>query len=178
MKRRTRRAWLSESAAAEIVRASKAAHPHETGGVLLGVVAGHRQPWITRAIELPSPVATARFYEVPRGVGPEAVGDAQRDDPRIGYLGEWHAHPLDVPPSATDVETMQRLAADPGTGCAHPVLIVARRSDTGYRLDGRQLARRRLVRMELVAAGGLLEAAEGERPDCGEAREVGSSDAR
>ena len=31
------RVWLAEEAAATIARAAAAAHPHETGGVLVGV---------------------------------------------------------------------------------------------------------------------------------------------
>ena len=149
------RVWLSESAADTIRRAAADAHPRETGGILLGVYTGRRRPWILQAPVVESEAAARAYYEVPAGARPRVVDHARASDRRLGYLGEWHSHPADVGPSGLDSETVQRIAANPEAGCPHPVLIVARRRESDYDLDARQLARVRLRRLRLIAAGGL-----------------------
>lgn len=149
------RLWLSETAEAEIRRAAIDAHPHETGGVLLGVYVQRQRPWIVEAVVVPSQQAGHTYYELPPDARPEAVDAARRADKRVGYLGDWHSHPADVAPSETDIATMRRLAADAGAKCQHPVLLIARRTRAGYRLDARQLANRKLRKLRVIAAGGL-----------------------
>jgi proteasome lid subunit RPN8/RPN11 len=148
------RAWVTESARATITAAAAAAHPKETGGVLLGVLTRGR-PWITTAAEVPHAGATHTYYELGHGAAPAVVDTMTVLDQRIGYLGEWHSHPADVGPSAIDAKTMREIAADPAAGCAHPVLIIARRSGSDYELDARQLQRRRLRALNLIDAGPL-----------------------
>lgn len=152
------RLWLSEQAAADIRAVADAAHPDETGGVLLGVYVGRHRPWVVRAVVVPSLHAGRASYELPPGGRPKAVDAARRVEKRLGYLGDWHAHPCDVDPSSTDLATMRNLAGDESAGCPHPVLLIARRTPTGYRLDARQLARRKLRKLRVIAAGGLPRA--------------------
>jgi len=152
------RAWITETAQAELHDAATKAHPSETGGVLIGVLADGRRPWITNAVELPSAKSSGTFYEVPAGARRRAVKRLRRHDPRLGYLGEWHAHPADIPPSAIDAATLGQLAADPDAGCERPVLLIARRTSGGYMLDGRQLSRKRLRPLEMLASGPVPEA--------------------
>jgi len=160
------RVWLAEEAAATITRAAVSAHPHETGGVLVGVHTHGSRPWVTDAVELRSAKATGTFYEVPVGARRKAVTRLRRRDPRLGYLGEWHAHPADVTPSPVDTETIARLASDPEAGCDRPLLLVARRTPTGYVLDARQLSRRTLRELQVIAAGPIeaADAALSEKP--------------
>ena len=148
------RAWLTENARDLIVDAAAAAHPNETGGVLLGVLA-HGRPWITTAVEVPHQGASGVYYELADGAAP-AIADAMTllDSP-LGYLGEWHSHPADVGPSELDARSMGAIAADATAGCARPVLIIARRRDTLYQLDARQLQRHRLRTLRLIDAGPL-----------------------
>jgi hypothetical protein len=153
---RDRRIWIAEEVAECVFAAATAAHPTETGGVLIGVETTRRRPWITDAVELPSPKATGSFYEVPSGGRRQAVAKLRRRDPRLGYLGEWHVHPGDVPPSPTDASTLVRLAGDSEAGCEQPVLLVARRMVSGYRLDARQLRHGRLRELQIIASGRLL----------------------
>jgi proteasome lid subunit RPN8/RPN11 len=147
------RAWITEAAAAEPLEAAEKAHPRETGGVLVGVLADGRRPWITNAVELPSSKSTGTFYEVPAGSRQKAVEQLRRRDSRLGYLGEWHVHPADVPPSSTDVSTLSCLAADPNAGCERPVMLIARRTAKGYTLDARQFSRHALRSLEMLASG-------------------------
>lgn len=138
-------------------RGAARAHPLETGGVLVGVLTDGGRPWVVGALELPSRTATGTSYAVARDARPAAVDQARSHDARLGYVGDWHSHPADVGPSTTDAATMRRLAADPDAGCSHPVLIVVRRCGDHYRLDARQVAVRRLRRLEVVMAGRLGE---------------------
>lgn len=160
------RVWLAEEAAATIARAAAAAHPHETGGVLVGVHTHGSRPWVTDAVELRSAKATGTFYEVPAGARRKAVARLRRRDPRIGYLGEWHVHPADAAPSLVDTETIARLASDRDAGCDRPLLLVARRTSTGYVLDARQLSHRTLRELQIIATGSLEapDAAGSEKP--------------
>jgi integrative and conjugative element protein (TIGR02256 family) len=146
------RSWLSEDAASAIRQAAARAHPNETGGVLVGVLSDGR-PWITQAVELQSPEPRPRYYEPPTGSRQAAVRRLARADGRLSYLGEWHSHPLDAPPSSTDLATVKRLAE---TGdCPRPVLLVARRTPDGYNLDARQWTGRSLRSLRVLAAGSL-----------------------
>lgn len=147
------RAWLAEEAASTITRAAAAAHPHETGGVLVGVHTHGSRPWVTHAVELRSAKATGTSYQVPAGARRKAVTRLCRRDPRLGYLGEWHVHPDDVAASPVDTETIARLASDPDAGCDRPLLLVARRTPTGYVLDAGQLSRRTFRELKVIASG-------------------------
>lgn len=154
--RRRWRAWLTEEAKAELERAAAAAHPKESGGILVGVLAGGR-PWIARAVEIRSKKSATAYYELPAGKRQQVVKRLRRDDPRLGYLGEWHTHPLDLPPSLTDLISISRLASDPAAGCPRPLLVVARRVGAGYEFDARQLHRRSLRAVRLLVSGPLPE---------------------
>ncbi len=153
------RIWVSEEAIEAISRAAAAAHPNETGGVLVGVLTEGR-PWVTAAVELPPASPRARFYEPPTGSRQAAVRRLRRRDGRVGYLGEWHSHPMDVPPSRTDAETMQLLGR---TGdCPRPLLVIARRMGEDYDFDSNQWTGRRLRPVRVIAAGPLPSPTEGD----------------
>jgi proteasome lid subunit RPN8/RPN11 len=123
---------IAERAAADLRCRARKAHPNETGGILLGVRTAGR-PWIMQAIEIPTPDRGRSHYRLPAGTTTAAVRSARNEDPRLGYLGEWHSHPADVGPSPTDRATMRRLALrSPRTGI---VLIVVRHGIDGHRLD-------------------------------------------
>lgn len=151
------RLWISETAIAVIDTAARDTHPHEAGGVLLGVLTERGRPWITEAVAVPSARLGRSSYELPVDARPKAADAARVRDNRLGYIGDWHSHPADVGPSDTDLETMKQIARDPDAACPHPVLLVARRTTDGYRLDGHQLARRKLRRLRVITAGGVTQ---------------------
>jgi proteasome lid subunit RPN8/RPN11 len=151
------RLWLSERGQAAIEEAARRAHPDETGGVLVGVYGDNGRPWVVEAVEVPSAHAGSTYYELPAGARPEVIDTARVRDRRLGYVGDWHAHPADVGPSDTDVITMKEVAEDAGGDCEHPVLVIARRVDDVYRLEGLEFARRHLRKLRLIAAGDLPE---------------------
>lgn len=149
------RLWLSERAQVAIEEAARRAHPDETGGVLVGVYGDNGRPWVVEAVEVPSAHAGSTYYELPAGARPKVVDTSRVRDRRLGYVGDWHSHPAGVGPSETDVTTMKEVAKDARDDCDHPVLLIARRVNEAYRLDGRELARRRLRKLRLIAAGDL-----------------------
>ena len=86
------RVWLSDAARLEMASAAAAAHPSETGGVLVGVVLGRGRgagrPWVTHAVEVRSRTSGPSHYELPAGARKRVVKRLRRNDPRLGYLGE------------------------------------------------------------------------------------------
>lgn len=152
--RSSKRVWLSEVAAARIVESARRAHPRETGGVLIGVLS-RDQPWVTSAVEIDSDCTDECRYRLPEGARHQAVRELRGEDCRVGYVGDWHSHPGDTGPSATDAHTMIQLARDSAAFCSRPVLIVARRVGTGYELEAWRVRRSKIVRARLIAAGSL-----------------------
>ncbi len=147
---------IAERAAADLRRRARKAHPNETGGVLLGVRTAGR-PWIVQAVEIPTSDSGRHHYRLPAGTTTAAVHHARRSDPRLGYLGEWHSHPADVGPSATDRATRRRLSLrNPWTGL---VLIVVRDGEDGRWLDVRETCFSFLRSRETVITGDLPPAA-------------------
>jgi proteasome lid subunit RPN8/RPN11 len=144
--------WLSEGAREALVEAAARAHPREAGGVLLGVTTRGR-PWITHATEVRSRKSGSSFYELPSGARRRAVIRLRRKDARVGYLGDWHSHPQDVDPSATDRESMASVSAR--GDCPRPLLIIVRRRKGGYELDVRQWTWRSLRPLRVIEAGPL-----------------------
>ncbi|WP_296604657.1 Mov34/MPN/PAD-1 family protein [Nocardioides sp.] len=128
---------VSESAESAMVAAAAKAHPNETGGILIGVYLDD-QPWVTRAIEIPSPYRGRHHYKIPAGATQPAVHAARRDDHRLGYLGDWHTHPADVGPSPTDLATLALFSiTHPLT--PNPTLVVVRNTGDGYVIDARRI---------------------------------------
>jgi Prokaryotic homologs of the JAB domain len=150
------RAWLTESARLDLEAAASAAHPKETGGILVGVHTRGSRPWIIHAVEIHSKNSGSSHYVVPAHRRRRVIERLRRKhDARLGYLGEWHSHPLDVGPSNADGDSIRAIGGDPSTGCARPLLLIARRAGDGYHLDARQLDRGSLRPLDLIAAGQL-----------------------
>jgi proteasome lid subunit RPN8/RPN11 len=148
------RVWLTEAAAELICDGARRAHPHETGGVLVGVLSRDR-PWVTAAVEIASAGASGSYYKLPQGARRRAVARLRRGDRRVGYLGEWHSLPDDAGPSSVDIDAMALVGRDPAASCPRPILIIACRVGTGYDLDATQLRGSHLRRVRLVSAGSL-----------------------
>ncbi len=128
---------VSETAQTTMIVAAGHAHPLETGGILVGVYADGR-PWVTSAIEIASTDRGRHHYRIPSGATTPAVHDARRSDPRLGYLGDWHSHPCDVGPSATDLASLL-LVSVRHPRHANPSLVVVRNTADGYTLDARRI---------------------------------------
>ena len=103
---------MAADAYREMVEAGAAALPKETGGVLLGFRSANNVV-VTRVLPVPDGASTgvsfrlsvARAQRAVDGVSPGTTGP-------IGFVGDWHVHPADVPPSATDVHSLTVTARD------------------------------------------------------------------
>ena len=152
------RVWISDGAREDMIKAAAATHPTETGGVLVGVVLGGGpgigRPWVTQAVEVLSRRRGPSQYELPAGARERAVMRLRKHDTRLGYLGDWHSHPLNIDPSRTDADSMASISI---TGdCRRPLLFVLRRVDDGYEVDARQWTGAALRRVQVRASGPLL----------------------
>lgn len=129
---------LSESAKTSIIAAAAKAHPNETGGILIGVHTENGQPWVTRAVEIATNDRGHNHYKIPSGATQPSVHAARRTDPRLGYLGDWHSHPVNVGPSSIDLATLATYSIKhPRT--SNPTLIVVRNAPDGRVLDARRI---------------------------------------
>lgn len=130
---------IAQAALQDVLDAGQQALPQETGGILLGF----RTPdaiMITRTLVVPDPRSTGRSYLRQNRRARRLMAAASTDAPSVvGYVGEWHTHPADAPPSRTDqgaLTATARMAAGPvalivpaypPTGPAHVHGLVAER---------------------------------------------------
>ncbi len=137
-----------------MLRAAANAHPKETGGILVGVRIG-RHPWINHAVEIHDLKATTHRYSIPKGSRPFAVNHLRGADARIGYLGEWHAHPADRGPSSHDAGSIAEITQGIKAASRSAILIVVRRRRTGYGLDISEWRGTKFRPITLLLAGNL-----------------------
>jgi len=76
-------------------------------------------------------------------------------DSRLGYLGDWHTHPMDVAASGVDRRTVRRLTRTAGSDAREVVLLVPRRRGRNHVIDA-YLADRRGVRLVPIVRTGDL----------------------
>lgn len=105
---------VAEAVLAAMADVGLAALPLETGGVLAGFRAGE-QIVVTRAFTLTDAASTLRSY-VRREAGAQAwLADLlAAGPPVVGYVGEWHTHPANQPPSPTDRSSLRDAASASG----------------------------------------------------------------
>jgi proteasome lid subunit RPN8/RPN11 len=117
---------VATEATSTIAAAAAAAHPRETGGVLLG--------WwlegciiVHLAVEVPDPDATqaswVRDHDTAQVALHEALGD--QGHPWLGYVGDWHSHPADGGASGQDLTSIQ----DAANQYDQPLVILVHRAD-------------------------------------------------
>ena len=144
---------IAEQAIASINGAAARSYPHETGGILVGVYV-EGDPWITYAIEIPSPDSGRHHYRIPGGTTQPAVKAAREQDSRLGYLGDWHSHPADVGPSPTDLASLA-LISYRRPRRPNPTTIVARKRGDEYVLDARRIVGVKVRSCDLRITGSL-----------------------
>lgn len=153
---------IAEKAQSTMVIAAARAHPVETGGILVGVLADG-QPWVTEAIEIVSADRGRSHFRIPAGATRPAVLRARASDHRLGYLGDWHSHPADVGPSRTDLASLGVISIKHPLQ-PNPTQIVVRRTDHGYVLDARRIVGL-AMRTCVIALTGSLTSATPQRND-------------
>jgi integrative and conjugative element protein (TIGR02256 family) len=123
---------VTESAFGQVRQAAADALPFETGGIVLGTRTA-QGVWITRFAEVLATAPHRRSFQIPAGGTHAIVDEAKRADQRVGYLGDWHTHPVDVGPSGIDFATLQDLAK--GVFARRRLLALIRRGDEEWSLD-------------------------------------------
>ena len=111
-----------------------AALPQETGGILLGfrtldlVV-------VTRALTVPDPRSSRHTYRRHRRRAQAQMAAAGiNETPGIGYVGEWHTHPADCPPSRIDIRALTATARL--TTAPVALIVLAYRADRSVAVHG------------------------------------------
>ncbi len=100
-------AWRS------LAQAARHALPRETGGLLLGHFTA-TGPLVIATPEVPDPRSTRIRYQRDARMAKRVLDRHMDSDGTglLGYLGEWHSHPLPVGPSRTDLQAVRALAVD------------------------------------------------------------------
>ena len=90
---------------------ARRAAPNETGGILTGWREGSMVV-VQHALRIDDATAQRATYQRRHQAAEEALIRHLRhvDDPRVGYVGEWHTHPLLQPPSETDWASLRSVA--------------------------------------------------------------------
>jgi hypothetical protein len=145
---------IADRAQMDLRHFAQQARPNETGGIVLGVFASGR-PWITDVVQIRPRRPRPDRYRIPSGMTPRLVARHQLRDPRLGYLGDWHTHPADLPVSGTDQSVLQRVALDTAAGVKHPLLVLVRLGADGWVIDVLEARGRRHVRCAIKLTGQL-----------------------
>jgi len=117
-----------------------AALPQETGGILLGFRTSDLVV-VTQALTVADPRSNRHSYQRHRQAAQAKMAAAGiNKTPGIGYVGEWHTHPLDCPPSATDIRALTATARLTTTAVA--LIVLAHRADRSVAIHGLTAARK------------------------------------
>lgn len=113
-------------AIATISTAAATAHPHETGGLLLGWWDSGRIV-VRYAIEVPDPEATENNWTRNQRSAQAALDQAlaHHRHPWLGYVGDWHSHPSTCPASSHDIAAIKRACGQ----YEQPLVLLVHRTD-------------------------------------------------
>jgi integrative and conjugative element protein (TIGR02256 family) len=116
---------------------ARAAHPRETGGLLLGWWQD-RVPVVIDGIEVLDPDATrTRWTRHPAAAELALQAALDEHEPCVGYVGDWHSHPADQGPSGSDLRQLRQDSRDQPGALALAVIRHGGRADTRLALSGR-----------------------------------------
>lgn len=96
----------------EIRAAASASEPRETGGLLLGWWDANDTIVVRHAIEVPDRLATRTSWVRRPRLARAALSEALTalSHPLLGYVGDWHSHPLPCPASQRDQASLARTS--------------------------------------------------------------------
>ena len=101
-----------------------AAHPKETGGILIGRIHDRDTAEIIEATPAPKDSRSTR-WSFQRGTAGLQDLLNKRWQAGHSYLGEWHFHPnAEAAPSTRDLDQMRSIIHDPVWRCPEAFLIV------------------------------------------------------
>ncbi len=99
------RAWM------DMVDIANRATPRETGGILLGYRTG-TQVRVVGAAEVADAAATESSYTLLHHAAQARLDEVRHYFPSgspVGFVGDWHVHPRNLPPSPVDRRSITRL---------------------------------------------------------------------
>lgn len=103
-------------------------HPHETGGILIGIYDENLRLATIHSATGPTEDSRHNAMAFERGIIGinEKITFAQKEIlPNLHYVGEWHSHPNNSPtPSYTDLKQMQTFAKHKQLGIKAPLLLI------------------------------------------------------
>lgn len=117
---------IAEEALSKGERLALDALPKESGGILAGWWEGGSTVVVVGVLPVPDHAAGWSHYERRHSLAQESL-DAylgSHSDPRLGYVGEWHSHPVPQPPSSTDRDALTAIVKKAKTRTALVVLAV------------------------------------------------------
>lgn len=142
----------------ELHALAAAAHPRETGGLLLGWWQDG-VPVVVAVVEVPDPSASSHRWTRDEPRAADALAVVRRTFPSdVGYVGDWHSHPADVGPSMQDLRAIRRASRQFDDAL---VLAVARR---GGRIDTRLAHQGRLTTVSTLTNAASTEHPHGAQP--------------
>lgn len=109
-----------------IAAAAAAAHPQETGGLLLGWWDADRVV-VRHVVEVPDPGATKNSWcrdEVPAQAALD-VALGEHSHPWLGYVGDWHSHTAACGASSQDITSIRRASRQ----YPEPLVLLVHRAD-------------------------------------------------
>lgn len=93
-----------------MLTAGLTALPRETGGILAGFRT-EDQIVVTRAAVVPDDGSSRRDYKLLKHRASDELNRLKGDAAQVlGFVGDWHTHPADVPPSSTDLASLELVA--------------------------------------------------------------------
>jgi len=131
-------AWISNASVDVLLAEADRTFPLETGGILMGYVAGNEL--VISEIIGPGPDAIHRTHSF--------IPDYAYQDNEVArlyeascrkwtYLGDWHSHPRQKLPnlSAKDIETLHRIARSKTARIAIPLMLLSSGQPAAWKLN-------------------------------------------
>jgi len=129
---------------------TRRAHPHETGGIVIGRYDNAHRTALVQCVTGPPRDSVSGPSTFRRGIrGLDAVL-ARAWLRGLYYLGEWHFHP-EANPNASWIDEFQmaEFARTATMRCPEPVLLIAGLPDFGGHVAGYVYRRRRLISLQV-----------------------------
>ncbi|MGW6695088.1 Mov34/MPN/PAD-1 family protein [Rhodococcus sp. NPDC054953] len=142
---------VTDEAMHVMLTAGLTALPREIGGILAGFRA-EDQVVVTRAAVVTDAGSSRRDYQLLKHHAADELTRLKAGAaPVVGFVGDWHTHPADVPPSSIDIASLEVVARAAGDMVALIVLPFAdgkprpAHGRVGCRLGSSRLIRRAQV---------------------------------
>ncbi len=130
-----------------IAAAAAAAHPKETGGILLGWW-DDGQVAVRHAVEVPDPHATTNSWsrDELRAQAALDAAMAESQHPWLGYVGDWHSHPTAHGASKQDLASIRRASRQ----YDQPLVLLIHPADSAFGAIAARRGRRRQATLRLT----------------------------